>query len=43
MDFTSSLIAVVSVLAAVFVPQALASFFVAPRSSESETYELNHR
>ncbi len=43
MDNLHSLIVVLSVLAALFVPQLLVMFYVVPRNSESETHEFDYR
>lgn len=43
MDNLHSFIVVLSVLAALFVPQLLVMFYLAPRNSESEVHEFDYR
>ena len=43
MDNLHSFIVVLSVLAALFVPQLLVMFYVAPRNTDSDAPEFDHR
>ena len=43
MDIIRSLIIVISVLVAIFVPQALAMFYVTPREPKPEEHEFDYR
>jgi len=43
MDIIRALIIAISVIVAIFVPQALAMFYIAPRDPKPEEHEFDYR